>query len=205
MERMGVDEAKAKTGLSRRHRFVAAGAFGLFALMFGAAFAAVPIYKLICEITGIEGTTQRADTNTSKVLDRRITVHFDANTGAGMPWTFEPEKASIEMRIGETSMAFYTARNPSTRTVSGTATFNVTPEIAGRFFKKIDCFCFEQQTLKAGESAEMPVQFFIDPAIVDEAGARGITDITLSYTFFAVPDEEAPVAAAPAAAKDKGT
>ena len=141
-----------------------------------------------------------------QVLDRTITVHFDANTGADMPWEFKPLQNALTVRIGETSMAYFSAYNPTDHSVSGNATFNVTPEIAGRFFDKIQCFCFNQQTLKAGERVEMPVVFYVDPAIVNEPGAEKIRDITLSYTFFATPDGPAPaVAASPTPKTIKGS
>ena len=190
-------------GMVWRHRLVSAGLVLAYAAMLGAAYAAVPLYKLICEATGLNGTTQRAAANGSKILDRTITVHFDANTGAGMPWQFKPVQNAITVRIGETSMAYFSAFNPTGHTVVGSARYNVTPEIAGRFFDKIQCFCFNEQTLKAGERVEMPVTFFIDPAIVSEPGAENIHDITLSYTFFEVPSAVAPSAAA--APKTKGS
>ncbi len=193
-------------GLTRRHRLVAGVLVAVFAGMVGAAYAAVPIYKLICQATGLNGTTQRVAGNGTKILDRKITVHFDANTGAGMPWEFKPLQNALTVRIGETTMAYFSAYNPTAKTVSGNATFNVTPEIAGRFFDKIQCFCFSQQTLKAGERVEMPVVFFVDPAIVKEPGAEDIHDITLSYTFFATPDEPPPaVAASPTPKTVKGS
>ncbi len=173
--------------------------------MLGAAYAAVPIYKLICQVTGLNGTTQRVTGNGTKVLDRKVTVHFDANTSAGMLWEFKPLQSELTVRIGETTMAFYSAYNPANHAVSGNATFNVTPEIAGRFFNKIQCFCFNQQTLKAGERVEMPVVFYVDPAILKEPGAENIRDITLSYTFFATPDGPAPVAASPNTKPNKGS
>jgi cytochrome c oxidase assembly protein subunit 11 len=194
------------TQLARRHRRVAGVLVLVFAAMVGAAYAAVPIYKLICQATGLNGTTQRVAGNGTKILERKITVHFDANTAAGMPWEFKPLQREITVRIGETAMAYYSAYNPTDHTVSGNAMFNVTPEIAGRFFDKIQCFCFNQQTLKAGERVEMPVVFYVDPAIVTEPGAEKINDITLSYTFFATPDGPAPaLAASPSTKPIKGS
>jgi cytochrome c oxidase assembly protein subunit 11 len=191
--------------LARRHRLVAGVLVAVFAAMLGAAYAAVPIYKLICQATGLNGTTQRVAANGAKILDRKITVHFDANTGADMPWEFKPSQRELTVRIGETAMAYYTAYNPTSRAISGNAMFNVTPEITGRFFNKIQCFCFNQQTLKAGERVEMPVVFYVDPAIVNEPGAEAITDITLSYTFFATPDQVPAVAASPTPKTTKGS
>ena len=188
-----------------RHRLVSAGLVLAYAAMLGAAYAAVPIYKLICQATGLNGTTQRVGGNGGKILDRTITVHFDANLGAGMPWQFTPVRSAMTVRIGETSMAYFSAYNPTDHTVSGNATYNVTPEIAGRYFDKIQCFCFNQQTLKAGERVEMPVTFYVDPAIVKEPGAEDIGDITLSYTFFETPATGAPSAAVTPRAKIKGS
>ena len=192
--------------MARRHRLVASVLFAVIAAMIGASYAAVPIYRLICQATGLNGTTQRVAGNASGILDRTVTVHFDANTGAGMPWQFKPLQSSVTVRLGETTMAYFAASNPADHAVSGNATFNVTPEIAGRFFDKIQCFCFSQQTLKAGEHVEMPVVFFVDPALVKEPGAEDIRDITLSYTFFETPEGPAPaVAAAPIAKSNKGS
>ena len=188
------DEAASKNW---RDMAVAAGLVGVFLAMLGASYAAVPLYKLICQATGINGTTQRVASNAAgKVLDRIVTVHFDANTGGGMVWRFKPEAEHMDVHVGETVIAYFTATNPADHTISGSATFNVTPEIAGRYFDKIQCFCFNQQTLKAGETAEMPVTFYIDPAIVNEASADGVRDITLSYTFFQTPTAAPPSASA---------
>ena len=188
----------------RRDVFVAAWLVGVFGLMLGASYAAVPLYKLICQATGIYGTTQRAAANTSvQILERTVTVHFDANTGGGIGWEFKPVAEHMTVRLGETAMAYFTAYNPAGHTVTGTATFNVTPEVTGRYFVKIQCFCFTQQTLKTGERVEMPVTFFVDPAMAKDAGADNVRDITLSYTFF---ETHAPVApGAAAAAKTKGS
>ena len=185
------------TRTSWRDGSLAAGLVGVFCAMLGASYAAVPLYKLLCQATGINGTTQRVAGNASvKVLARTITVHFDANTGGAMPWQFKPEAEHISVHVGETTMAYFTAYNPADHAITGSATYNVTPEIAGRYFDKIQCFCFNLQTLKAGEQAEMPVTFYIDPAIANEAGAANIRDITLSYTFFEAPQPAAPSAAA---------
>jgi len=187
---------------------VASGLIGVFLAMLGASYAAVPLYKLICRATGINGTTQRVTGNaTAKVLDRTVTIHFDANTGAGLAWRFSPDAEQMTVHIGETAMAFFTALNTSDHTITGSATYNVTPEIAGLYFNKIQCFCFNAQTLKAGERAEMPVVFYVDPSIADEAGAKGLHDITLSYTFFEAPNPAVPSAAATGAgtARIKGS
>lgn len=155
--------------------------------MGGMAWAAVPLYDLFCRLTGYEGTPQVARaglTGADRVLDQMMTVRFDGSTAAGMPWHFRPEKNTVRLHIGETALAFYEATNPTDRTVTGTATFNVWPPVAGGYFVKVQCFCFTEQTLAPGETARMPVTFFVDPAIVDDPETAGIGTITLSYTFF---------------------
>lgn len=158
----------------------------VFALsMLGAAFAAVPLYNLICRVTGYGGATQVADQAPHQVLDRTITVRFDSNVAPGLGWEFEPEQREVTVRVGETKMVYYKARNLSGRESWGTATYNVTPERTGAYFNKLQCFCFTEQKLAAGESIDMPVVFFIDPQIVEERELDKVDTITLSYTFFA--------------------
>lgn len=189
---------------NRRDLTVAAGLVGMFVAMLGLSYAAVPLYKLLCQATGIYGTTQRVAGNGSgAILARIVTVHFDANTGGGLSWQFKPLAAQMTVHVGETAMAYFSAYNPTSHAVTGTATFNVTPEISGRYFDKIQCFCFTSQTLQAGERAELPVTFFVDPAIANDPGAANVRDITLSYTFF---ETHAPVApSAAATTKTKGS
>ena len=176
---------------------VAAGLVGVFAVMLGASYAAVPLYKFICKATGINGTTQRVAGNAGgRVLDRTMTIHFDANTGGGLAWQFKPLAEHMTVHVGETAMAYFSATNTSSRAITGSATYNVTPEIAGLYFDKIQCFCFTQQTLNAGEHVEMPVTFYVDPAIANERSADNLRDLTLSYTFFEAPAPAAPSAAA---------
>lgn len=177
-----------RDGLSRRHLIVASAMAGLVAGMVGLSYAAVPLYQLFCQVTGYGGTTQRAESAPDTVLERKMTVRFDANSGRDLGWKFRPAQRSIELKIGETALAFYRAENISDKTVTGTATFNVTPEAAGSYFSKIECFCFTEQTLEAGASVDMPVTFFIDPEIVNDPESRNIQEITLSYTFFPVKD-----------------
>lgn len=177
----------------RRDRIVALWC-GTFALaMLGAAFAAVPLYQLYCQATGYGGTTQRAEGPATSILERTITVRFDANV-RDMPWVFEPVQNTLDVRIGETALVFFRATNTSDKPVRGTAMFNVTPEITGLFFKKIACFCFQEQTLAPGETVEMPVTFYVDPAIVLDPDARKVGTITLSYTFFPMLGATKPVA-----------
>ena len=159
------------------------------------AWAAVPLYDLFCRVTGYGGTTQQAATGSAVILDQTVTVRFDASTADGMPWTFKPARKTMQVRIGETGLAFYEAHNPTDRPVTGTASFNVTPLSAGLYFSKIDCFCFTEQTLKPGETVMMPVTFFVDPEMVNDAETAKIHTITLSYTFFETePDKAAGVA-----------
>ena len=168
-------------------------AFALLLLtagMIGLSFAAVPLYRIFCQVTGYGGTTQRADGPADKVLDRVMSVRFDANVASELNWSFQPVQNKLELKIGETVLAFYKAVNRGDQPLTGTATFNVTPEIAGSYFVKVDCFCFAEQTLKAGQQADMPVSFYIDPAIMDDPDARNVEEITLSYTFFRVEKAE---------------
>ena len=163
--------------------------------MVGMAYAAVPLYDLFCKVTGYGGTTQRVEQASSVILDKTVKVRFDANTGPNLPWTFQPVQREIELKIGETVQVLYKARNVSNMETTGQATFNVTPQAAGAYFNKVECFCFTETTLKPGEEMEMPVVFFVDPAIVDPVETKDIHTITLSYTFF--PHEKTkPVASA---------
>lgn len=179
------DNTKAK-------RITALVCAGVFFAMIGVSYAAVPLYALFCQVTGYGGTTQRVDQYSDKVLDREITVRFDANT-AGVPWEFQPVHRSVTAKIGETVKADYKAHNISGMTTGGKATFNVTPELAGAYFNKVECFCFTDTTLKPGETLDMPVVFYVDPAIVDVPELKNIKTITLSYTFF--PTDAKPLAA----------
>lgn len=153
-------------------------------------WAAVPLYDWFCRVTGYGGTTQEAVTASDRVLDRTVTVRFDASVGKDMPWRFEPTQTTMEVRIGETGLAFYEASNPTSRPVTGTASYNVTPLSMGSYFTKIECFCFQEQTLQPGETVTMPVTFYVDPEIVEDAETAGVHTITLSYTFFETEPEE---------------
>ena len=171
-------------GLKQRNRGTAIVLAGVVAGMVGMAYAAVPLYQLFCQVTGYGGTTQTAVTAPGPAGDRAMIVRFNADTASGMPWKFRPLQREVKVRIGEETLAFYEALNDSGGRIAGTATFNVTPHKAGPYFDKIDCFCFEHQVLASGERAEMPVSFFIDPAILDDANLDDVNTITLSYTFF---------------------
>lgn len=158
--------------------------------MIGMSFAAVPAYRAFCQVTGFGGTTQRAQAGADRTLARQVTVRFDGTVGQGLNWRFKPEQVSQTLHIGETSLAFFEAENLSSKPVTGRATFNVTPEKAGIYFKKIQCFCFTEQTLQPGEKASMPVTYFIDPAMDDDPNLDEVQTITLAYTFFPWEDEE---------------
>jgi len=150
------------------------------------SFAAVPLYRLFCQVTGFGGTPMIATTASENVSPRAITVTFVANTDPNLPWKFTPDQASATVHVGENRLISYLAENQSGADVSGMATYNVTPHAAGRYFNKVQCFCFERQTLNANQKVHMPVSFFIDPAILDDPELRDLTNITLSYTFFNV-------------------
>ena len=156
---------------------------GVVAVMVGLSFAAVPFYDWFCRVTGYGGTTNVAADPASDVLERAITVRFDANAAPDMPWEFRPMERAVDLKIGETGLVFYEAYNPTDRPIAGTASFNVAPFSAGGYFTKIACFCFELQVLGPGERIEMPVTFYVDPAIVDDREAGGLNTITLSYTM----------------------
>jgi cytochrome c oxidase assembly protein subunit 11 len=179
----------------RRRDLVVAGSAGVFAaFMVGMAYAAVPLYDWFCRTTGFGGTTQVAIAAPGQVLDRKVTVRFDANISGGLPWRFEPERTSIEVRLGEVVTVDYRAINLAARETHGIAGYNVTPLSMGIFFQKINCFCFTDQTLKAGEKREMPVVFYIDPSMAKDADGKDVDTITLSYTFHPQRAAQRPVA-----------
>ena len=152
-------------------------------IMGSLAWASVPFYDWFCRVTGFGGATNVVTDGSDVILDQTITVRFDSATARDMPWTFEPVQREMEVRIGETALAFYEATNPTDTAIAGTASYNVAPYEAGGFFDKIDCFCFEQQVLQPGETISMPVTFFVDPAIVDDREGQYVHTITLGYTF----------------------
>ena len=168
---------------NRRTGFVALG----FALaMLGLGYASVPLYRMFCEATGLGGTTRRASEAQAaevSIAGGEMTVRFDANVERGLPWSFRPERVSQKVPLGGRVMAVYLAENTSGEPVTGRATFNVTPEQAGRYFNKVQCFCFTEQTLEPHRQVRMPVVFYVDPAIRDDPDAKDIEEITLSYTF----------------------
>ncbi|MFB9983467.1 cytochrome c oxidase assembly protein [Mesorhizobium kowhaii] len=175
------------------NRVLAFVCLAFFGGMIGMAYAAVPLYKMFCQATGYGGTTRRATQQyANRVLDRDIVVRFDANI-AGVPWDFQPVDRSMTMKIGETVQAHYQATNKFDRPVTGRATFNVQPELAGPYFNKVECFCFTDTTLKPGETLDMPVVFYVDPDIVNVPELKDVKTITLSYTMFPV-EKSKPVA-----------
>ena len=177
---------------------------GIVVTMGALAWAAVPFYSWFCRVTGYGGTTNVATEGATRVLDQTVTVRFDANTDPAMPWEFKPVQRQMTLKIGETGMAFFEAYNPTDHTIAGTAAYNVAPDLAGYYFNKIQCFCFTENELKPGETMDMPVVFFVDPAIVDDLDAKDITTITLSYTFFPHASEK-PVAAVAEPVQDSNT
>lgn len=178
---------------NRSNRVVAAACVAFFVGMIGMSYAAVPLYEIFCQVTGYGGTTQRVEQASDRILDQKITVRFDANTAGGLPWDFAPVQRDITMKIGETVQVSYAAKNLFAEAARGRATFNVTPQFAGAYFNKMECFCFTDTELAPGEALDMPVVFFVDPDIVDAPEMKNLTAITLSYTFFSIDDDE-PVA-----------
>jgi cytochrome c oxidase assembly protein subunit 11 len=175
------------TDLAARNRRSAAYAGILALLMVALGFAAVPLYRIFCQVTGFAGTTMRAsEADLPKQTAGQIAIRFDANVAQGLAWRFGPEKPVQTITIGARDLAFYYAENRTNRPITGRATFNVTPEQAGKYFNKIQCFCFTEQTLKPGERVRMPVTFFVDPEILKDPDTKDISQITLSYTFYPV-------------------
>jgi cytochrome c oxidase assembly protein subunit 11 len=176
------------------------------ALMVGASYAAVPFYNWFCRSTGFNGTTQVATSGpASSPLTRTIAVRFDSNVAAGLPWKFEPEQTEIQLKIGEVATVFYTVTNQSARTTTGQAAYNVAPLTVGSYFQKINCFCFTEQTMAPGEKREMPVVFYVDPALATNSDNDGLTAITLSYTFYPVREPAVKPLAASEPDKRKGS
>ncbi len=152
--------------------------------MVGMSYAAVPLYKIFCQVTGYGGTVKEVEQASDVILDQTIKIRFDSNVAGGLPWEFAPDQREIELKIGETTKVFFRAKNIAAAETTGQSTFNVTPQVAGAYFNKLECFCFTEQTLAAGEEAEMPVVFFVDPEIVKSRETESVKTITLSYTFY---------------------
>ena len=185
---------KRPANKTRRDVVIAACCGAFVAGMVGAAYAAVPFYNWFCRTTGFGGTTQVAQSAPGHVLDRMISIRFDANVMPGLPWRFEPEQNEIKVRIGEVITVNYRVTNQSAHETAGQAGYNVSPPTVGAYFDKINCFCFTEQRLKPGETREMAVVFYVDPAIVKDRDQDNLNNITLSYTFYRLPDASAPVA-----------
>ncbi|MBI1208382.1 MAG: cytochrome c oxidase assembly protein [Azospirillum sp.] len=171
-------------GLGRKNRVVMAAAFAVVAAMVGLSFASVPLYRIFCQVTGFGGTTQRAAQPAGTVAERMITVRFNADVNSDLPWRFRAVQSSVKVHLGESRLIGYQATNLGKEPVVGTAVFNVQPDKAGLYFNKIQCFCFTEQTLAPGETAELPVYFFVDPALDKDPDLDGADTITLSYTFY---------------------
>ena len=183
---------------ARRNRNLAVICAVAFFGMIGAAYASVPLYRAFCQATGFDGATRRADAAPDKVLDKTITVRFDANV-RDLPWDFSAEQTSQPVKLGETKLAFYKVTNHADHPITGRAVFNVVPEQAGAYFRKLQCFCFSDQTIGAGQTVEMPVLYFVDPKYATDEDTRGKPEVTLSYTFYPAADAKPP--APPAAPK----
>ncbi|MFN3353522.1 MAG: cytochrome c oxidase assembly protein [Brevundimonas sp.] len=169
---------------------------GVVMLMTGAAFAAVPLYQLFCQVTGFDGTTMRADRPSDVVLDDTVLVRFDTNVRGGLPMAFRAEQTTQRVRIGETGIAYFDVTNTSDQPIGATAAYNVVPEKAGPYFQKLQCFCFEGQVIQPGETKQFPVQYFVAPELATDREGRGVKEITLSYTFYPTQDFDAATAGA---------
>ncbi|WP_238121598.1 MULTISPECIES: cytochrome c oxidase assembly protein [unclassified Xanthobacter] len=167
-----------------RRRLVALCCLAFIGAMVGVTYASVPLYAAFCSLTGFGGSTRVGVAAPAAVSERQIVIRFDANVAAGLPWSFTPDQREMSVKIGATSLAHYTTRNTSTAATAANATYNVSPPQAGAYFVKLQCFCFEEQHLGAGERADMPVVFYVDPSILDDPDLKALPAITLSYTFF---------------------
>jgi cytochrome c oxidase assembly protein subunit 11 len=177
--------------LGHRNRRIGLISLGVAASMLGLGFASVPLYRLFCQVTGFGGTTQKvtaAEASKVSVADGMISVRFDGNVAPNVPWTFRPEHTTDTIRLGQRDLAFFVAKNNSDKPVTGQASFNVEPEQTGKYFNKIQCFCFTEQTLQPGEEVRMPVLFYVDPKIAQDEDAKDVQQITLSYTFHKAED-----------------
>jgi cytochrome c oxidase assembly protein subunit 11 len=200
----GSDKVVSRRTLSRDAMVASICGF-VVVFMVGASYAAVPFYDWFCRTTGFNGTTQVATSAPAEgPLARKISVRFDANVGPGLPWKFEPEQNEIEVRIGEVVTVFYTVTNQAARATAGVAAYNVAPLTVGAYFQKINCFCFDEQIMGPGEKREMPVVFYVDPALAKDSENDGLNTITLSYTFYPVRDVAPKPVAAGQGDKRKG-
>ena len=186
-----MDETAAReTLLRRRNRRLGLGVAGFVAGMVGLAFASVPLYQLFCRVTGYNGTVQTAGLAAPGAAgEQALNIRFNATTHPALPWRFAPAQGTMRLRAGEEGLAFYRARNLGAAPVTGVATYNVTPEVVGKYFHKTACFCFERQTLEAGQEMDMPLSFWVDPRIAQDPNTSGIRTITVSYSFFRTLDD----------------
>lgn len=187
-----------------RHRRVGLVCVAAAVAMLGMSYAAVPLYRMFCQVTGFAGTTRVASAPSKKVMDTTIAMRFDANVSKNLGWEFKPVQRTMTVKLGETNLASYRATNMSDHAITGTAVFNVTPESAGRFFNKLECFCFTEQKLEPGQSVDMPVSFFVDPEISNDPDAGRLSEITLSYTFYPVRNSGQSAQVAPGGTKAGG-
>lgn len=185
------DQVPTKLAARQRNTRTGVLLFLVVVGMVGLSFASVPLYDLFCRVTGYGGTTQVASAGADTIVDRQMTVRFDGTVNKALSWKFVPEMTKITVNVGETHLAAYQATNLGNEPVVGTATFNVTPDKMGQYFNKIECFCFTEQVLLPGQTVDMPVSFFIDPAIVEDRNLQDVTTVTLSYTFFKADDQSA--------------
>lgn len=186
----------------RSPAFTAKILVGVAVAMLALGFASKPLYDTFCKVTGYGGTTKQAETNESDILDRQVNVYFDSNVEIGLPWDFKPEQVKMTINVGQSGLAYYKVKNTSSRAVTGTATYNVTPIKAAPFFIKTECFCFTEQTIEPGQEISFPVLFHVDSQIDDESRLDDVRDITLSYTFFEIEPSE-PVKTTPKTAVER--
>lgn len=191
---MPPDQAHELAELRRLHLRVAFACGAFVGVMLAMSFAAVPLYDWFCRTTGFDGTPLIARSAPKETIERKIIVRFDANVAPGLAWTFAPAQQEVDIKVGETLLVHYVTQNIAAQESIGTATYNVSPPVAAAYFNKLECFCFTEQRLAAGERIEMPVAFFIDPAIDKDRELAGIREITLSYTFFPAKRRPEPVA-----------
>ena len=173
----------------RSAKLIALICAGVVVTMTGAAFAAVPLYRMFCQVTGFNGTTMKADKPSDVVLDRMVNIRFDTNV-RGLPMVFKAEQTTQRVRIGETGIAYFDVTNTSDKPILARASYNVVPEQTGAYFQKLQCFCFDDQTIAAGETKQFPMQYFVAPEMVDDPEVDGVNEITLSYTFYPVSDDD---------------
>jgi cytochrome c oxidase assembly protein subunit 11 len=189
------NDPKAKDLARRNARIGIYCAIGLFGMV-GAAYASVPLYRAFCQLTGFDGTVRKAEAAPTRVLDRKLLIRFDANV-RDLPWAFKPSQVTQEVKIGATGLAFYKVTNNGKTPITGRASYNVVPESAGAYFQKLECFCFNDQTIQPGQTVEFPVVYFVDPEFATDFETKGKQEVTLSYTFFPVETEQATAPKAP--------